>query len=358
MTKTTDYIGGTQYEGGTLLMKQTATGRLRIAGNAVVYEYTLKDHSRRFGVGALKQSNRVTFGDSNADGIADLLQEDHYYPFGLKMSDGTQTASPLNAYRYNGKEYQDELGLAWYDYGARMYDPSIARWNGVDALAEKYAALSPYNYVLGNPLRFVDPDGMQVDDYKLLKNGKLELVKRTEDKFDQITSEDGSSTIQVSKISSITEGESGQILWFNNAESGDKYYKFAGDNTDVEFAKIEGKYPNKEYREATVGTSFEEKTVGNEPSMVNSLSKEGFVADLVSHTHPGGNNVPSGYYGEAPNNPLSLTPKPSSELGDAQNARSTSKLPGFNGAKFEIYCPDTKTITTYDGVNKALIKKL
>jgi RHS repeat-associated protein len=172
VTKTTDYIGGMQYEGNTLLMKQTAFGRLRLAGSAVVCEYYIKDHPRDLGVGAPKSSNRVTFSDPNADGVADLLQEDHYYPFGLKMSDGTQTTSPPNTYRYNGKEYQDELGLAWYDsilrWGrgpvseSRMYDPRIGRWNGMDALAEKYAAWSPFVYVLNNPVILLDPKKLEV----------------------------------------------------------------------------------------------------------------------------------------------------------------------------------------------------
>ncbi|MCB9044423.1 MAG: RHS repeat-associated core domain-containing protein [Chitinophagales bacterium] len=67
-------------------------------------------------------------------------------------------------YQYNNKELNPELTLNWYDYGARFYDPAIARWGSVDPLAESYYSYSPYNYVLGNPILFVDPDGKRVGD--------------------------------------------------------------------------------------------------------------------------------------------------------------------------------------------------
>jgi len=63
-------------------------------------------------------------------------------------------------YKFGGKEYNDELGLDWYDVSARNYDPALGRWMNLDPLAEKMRRHSPYNFGFDNPVFFQDYDGM------------------------------------------------------------------------------------------------------------------------------------------------------------------------------------------------------
>jgi hypothetical protein len=74
-------------------------------------------------------NTRVTFADLDNSGTVtttEILQQNHYYPFGANI-EGLTTASP-NKYQYNGKEWNADFGLEWNDYGARFYDPWVGRW--------------------------------------------------------------------------------------------------------------------------------------------------------------------------------------------------------------------------------------
>ena len=69
------------------------------------------------------------------------------------------STNPAQKYKYNGKELNEELGLDWYDYGARNYDASLGRFMNIDRFAEKYESITPYQYTLNNPIKFVDVNG-------------------------------------------------------------------------------------------------------------------------------------------------------------------------------------------------------
>ncbi|BEV03437.1 RHS repeat-associated core domain-containing protein [Chryseobacterium gambrini] len=138
--------------------------------NQYIYQY--KDHLG---------NTRVSFGKNSA-GVLEIVDANDYYPFGmnhLKSGNSFFGSSSYKNYKYNGKELQ-ETGA--YDFGARQYMPDIGRWSVIDPMAEKMRRHSPYNYAFNNPIRFIDPDGMQNEDWrdkngKELNNKQLQNVK-------------------------------------------------------------------------------------------------------------------------------------------------------------------------------------
>jgi RHS repeat-associated protein len=132
----------------------TPEGRALPSSGAYNLQYHVTDHLGNI---------RALFADANNDGILtsnEILQINDFYAFGrdIVYSQNVGT-SPDDKYKYNGKEFQ--FDLIELDYGARFYDPVIGMWNVVDPLSELNRRLSPYRYGYDNPIRFIDPDGME-----------------------------------------------------------------------------------------------------------------------------------------------------------------------------------------------------
>jgi RHS repeat-associated protein len=157
-TTTQDYAGGIEYKNNVLEAMYHAEGRAYRSGTTWQYEYTLKDHLG---------NSRVTFADLDNNGtinpLAEILQENHYYPFGLNQEGKwlNNAALPDTKYQYNGKELNEDLGLNWNHQDARWYDFSINRWVSVDPVTEGQEDFNPYHFSYNNPIRFNDPDGKE-----------------------------------------------------------------------------------------------------------------------------------------------------------------------------------------------------
>ena len=188
---TTDYLDGFQYNNNVLIFFPTSEGYVSntvISGvNSYNYVYNYKDHLG---------NSRLSYTKDATTGTLKILEENQYYPFGMKhtnynvnvsyyghydpflgyivshpMVDGGPApviTSGVNSpfkYKFNSMEYQDELGLNMYDFGARNYDPAIGRWMNIDPMAETSTEISPYVYALNNPVYFIDPDGMDEEEF-------------------------------------------------------------------------------------------------------------------------------------------------------------------------------------------------
>jgi RHS repeat-associated protein len=99
-----------------------------------------------------------------------LLHAADYFPYGKILREARSGAPE----RYLTTHHErDELSNLDYRF-ARFYDSDIGRFLSVDPLAADYASWSRYNYVMGNPIIFIDSDGMSVrptsdDAWKILE---------------------------------------------------------------------------------------------------------------------------------------------------------------------------------------------
>ena len=113
----------------------------------IVMHFYVKDHLG---------SNRLV-----VDGNGNIEEVNHYYPFGALMGD--RCGVSRNKYKYIGKELDTMYGWNMQDHEARWYDPVVGRWMATDPLQEKYSNVSPYCYVISNPIKFTDPTGLEIN---------------------------------------------------------------------------------------------------------------------------------------------------------------------------------------------------
>ena len=217
----------------------------------------------------------------NVTAQSDVLQikeENNYYPFGLKhkgynnMVNGNE-----HPYKYNGKELNQELGYNVYDYQARHYEPAIGRWLQIDPLAEDMTRFSPYNFAFGNPIYYIDPDGMSpFDNYFIHSDGSI-LRQVTDDKTDTFTLVDDSGKKQ--EIGTFDKNEKGLINAPNIDNNGVKVTSKPGNDEEINIAGTT--------LASVIGASSDS---GEEMYITRASNKDG-SSPGDSETHTDGKNI-------------------------------------------------------------------
>jgi RHS repeat-associated protein len=92
-----------------------------------------------------------------------VVSSTDYSPFGVGLEGRSYS---LEEYRYgfNGKEKDDEGmggGNQTYDYGFRIYNPSLGKFLSVDPLTSKYVFYTPYQFAGNKPIVAIDIDGLE-----------------------------------------------------------------------------------------------------------------------------------------------------------------------------------------------------
>ena len=295
---------------GRIVRENTADG-----SSTYKVQHYLRDH--------LGSVRAVIDGDTGT-----VIEASDYYPFGKRIQvtapvsepvGGSQyasepavapvapatsvasTSSP-NRWLFSGKESQSFLyaNIPLLDFGARMYNPTIARWTTADPLSEKYYGISPYVYCLGNPISIIDPNGMDI--WTMDEKGNVVWVKESDDhrlyymNNDGLLYDDYVSVSDRSILDDLTKTEAkvdgGAKVSSHTSKTGIndifKVFKFASDKTKVEWA---------------VHRNGDTYTIGTGHNSYSASSWEDYTKDKPNatvHSHPGidiGNEISSMGYG-------------------------------------------------------------
>ena len=202
----------------------------------------------------------------------EVVQRVEYLPTGETYIE-QQDTSWVSPYKFNGKELDEETGF--YYYGARYYDPRLSLWLGTDPMQGKYPGVSTYAYCMGNPVKFVDPDGK--DNYSVNLQGVITLEQKTNDNYDRLSAFTSKTSVIVNdrsvlkQLSKFTNNNyNGSYAITENANDAATLFKFVAENTNVEW-RLNG-YKEKGQYKFFVGTSHHNNSVKRPSRVMNNLN--------------------------------------------------------------------------------------
>ncbi len=116
--------------------------------------YELKDHLSNV---------RTVFNDRHYFDSLEQISIYSYYPFGVQNK---ERSKKVIYYKYGFESLEKDNEIKGegnsYCFLFRAYDPRLGRFLNVEPLTHEYPSISPYVFVLDNPINAIDPDGRRV----------------------------------------------------------------------------------------------------------------------------------------------------------------------------------------------------
>lgn len=239
--------------------------------------------------------------------------------------------------------------MDWYDYGARFYDPAIARFTTIDPLTQKNHTQSGFVYAANNPIKYVDFMGLDtflIDSYghfarhgeesstdvlirgKGANGNKIKYYTRDKKKG-QMKNE----SIEIEKGSfNKSETSEGTVLEFGgNTGDAKTVFEFLADNTDVEYSLVNYS-----------GLSFGGNEISKQSTLMTSHTKmdaSGLITDRFGSkmtqniANSPMNTIYSHYHSHPNSSGFSIEPGP----GDEPFAERIVELANNTNIRFAIY---------------------
>ena len=230
------------------------------------------------------------------DGNGNVEQHTGYYPYGEPWRE--PAGQP---YLFGGKERRRFAGLGDYDFHARFLTTSTALWQAPDLHAGNRPWLSPWVFCAANPIKYVDPTGM--DTFVIQQRGNI-IDQIKVDEYDSIimilddaTEKESprlpAGTILDKKNEPIKEGKSYTYFEVNGDDNGTTIFQFLVANANVEYSQL--KCTTTEISELNyIGTSHKDDNDQAAGMLINNkLKNDGTIIREHIHSHPSGLLWPS-----------------------------------------------------------------
>ncbi|EAY23872.1 hypothetical protein M23134_01286 [Microscilla marina ATCC 23134] len=111
-----------------------------------------------------------------------IVQENHYYPFGMNLRGIEKVGKPEHKYLYMNKEKEVSFNLNWVETDWQGYDDQLGRFHAIDKMSEDMISINPYHYSFNSPINFSDPSGLAPEGSSDIDSKRLdEWTKQNEE---------------------------------------------------------------------------------------------------------------------------------------------------------------------------------